>query len=336
MGEINLNSFVYNDMITKQDLFSALSQEEIFSFYMGETVTHNTLINSPLREDNVPSFAIYYHKNNSGVLMFHDFATGESGDVVIFVLKMFDLSYYEALWKIAYDFKLSNVEVTAERKKIITAKKVKAKELVKIGIKRRKWLSHDATFWKQFGITKRTLEMYNVVPISYVFFNGGASKVDKHAYAYIEYKDGKYTYKIYQPYSKDFKWINNANHSVHQGYTQLPSTYDKFIITKSLKDVMSLRDVMMIPSVGLQSESVMMKDSVMDEYKSRFKKVVCLFDNDAAGIRLSEEFSKRYDVPHIYVPRLNDNVSDFSDLVKEVGLIEAKEIFKGILNEIRW
>lgn len=326
MAKINLNSFIYNEQITKEDLFSCLPQDDIFAFYIGTPVAHSTKICSPLREDNVPSFVLYYHKNGSGTLMFYDFATKDSGDAVVFVSYLYGISFKDALWKIAYDFNLSNTEVTAEKQAIVAAKRVVQKQQVKLGIKKRSWQRHDAMFWKQFGITRRTLEKYNVAPISYVFFNGNASKVDKHAYAYIEYKDDTVTYKIYQPYSEHFKWINNANYTVHQGYTQLPKSGDLLIITKSLKDVMSLKDVIGIPSVGLQSESVMMKDSVMEEYKSRFKRVVCLFDNDEAGKALSLDFSERYNVPHFYMPNLS-KVTDFSDLVKKVGILQARSIF---------
>ena len=336
MAEINLNSFIYNEQITKEDLFSCIPQDDIYAFYIGMPVAHSTKICSPLREDNVPSFVLYYHKNGSGTLMFYDFATKDSGDAVVFVSHLFGISFKDALWKIAYDFNLSNTEVSAKRQAIVTAKRVVQKQQVKLGIKRRAWGRHDAVFWKQFGITRRTLEKYNVVPISHVFFNGNANKIDKYAYAYIEYKDGTVTYKIYQPYSEHFKWINNANYTVHQGYTQLPKTGKLLIITNSLKDVMSLRDVMRIPSVGLQSESVMMKESVMAEYKSRFTHVVCLFDNDKAGIKLSEEFSKRYDVPHFYIPAFEAWVTDFSDMTKFLGVEDSHQHFKKLLDEIRW
>lgn len=335
MGEINLNSFVYNDRITKEDIFDCVPQEEIYAYYIGEPVGHGTILCSPLRNDSVPSFATFYHKNGNGTLMFKDFATGHSGDIVIFVALLYGIQYKEALWKIAYDCKLLNVEVTAERKAIAQAKKIINKEPVKLGIKKREWEQHDAQFWKSFGIKKATLQKYNVVAISHVFFDGNASKLGKYAYAYIEYKDDHTSYKIYQPFNKRFKWFNNANYTVHQGYRQLPSKGETLIVTKSLKDVMSLRDVVRIPSIGLQSESVMMKQSVMDEYKSRFNKVVCLFDNDAPGVKLSEEFSTRYEVPYFFMPELT-GVTDFSDLVKAQGKEKAKETFKRIFNEIRW
>ena len=333
MKDINLNSFVYNEQITRDDILKVLTQEEIFSFYIGEPISAGDKMCSPLREDSIPSFGFYYRRDNSGILMFNDLATHDSGDCIVFVCKLFGINYREAFFKIAYDFGLSKMEITAERQRIISVKKTQTQKHIELGIKRREWEYHDAQFWKSFGIKKATLNKYNVVPIQYVFFNGDASKVDKHAYAYMEFKDDAVSYKIYQPFSEKHKWMNNANYSVHQGYTQLPSTGEVLIITKSLKDVMSIRDVIGIPSVGLQSESVMMKDSVMEEYKSRFDNVVCLFDNDKAGKKLSLEFSDKYKIPYFFMPEL-EGVSDFSDLVKKVGKDIARKMFMKKINKI--
>ena len=335
MGKINLNSIVYNEKLTKEEINKHITQEEIFSYYLGDSISSNKKFCSPLRNDSVPSFSLFYHRDGEGILMFYDFATKDCGDYVVFVRKLFDLEFKDALRKIVFDFGLSNIKVTADKRKLSTVKRIIQRKPVNIGIKKRNWKQLDRSFWSRFGIKKSTLIKFNVVPIEYIFFNGNAVKVDKHGYAYLEYKDDRISYKIYQPYNEQFKWINNANYSVHQGYTQLPGEGDLLIITKSLKDVMSLYDVMGTSAIGLQSESVMMKGSVMKEYKSRFKKVVCLFDNDKAGKSLSLSFSSKYKVPYFFMPEM-EGVTDFSDLVKIIGIEKAKVKFNTLIeNEIK-
>lgn len=333
-SKIDLNSIVFEERLTKEDILKHLTQEEIYSFYIGTEIKSGTRINSPLREDFVPSFSLFYHKTNRNSLMYYDFATKDSGDVVVFVSKLFGITYYQALVKIAYDFNLTGLNLVndATRKHYQTIKKVVQKDQVSIGIKRRNWKVRDKKFWSQFGISKETLIKYNVYPISYVFFNGNAYKADYLAYAYVEFKDNIPTYKIYQPMNKEFKWINNANYSIHQGYVQLPDKGELLIITKSYKDLMSIHDVCGIPAIGLQSESVMMKDSVMEEYKSRFEKVVCLFDNDKAGVELSKQFSEHFNVPYFLMPEIK-NVTDFSDLVKARGEDFARNTLNKKLKE---
>jgi hypothetical protein len=331
--EINLNSIGYNNMVTKEDILQHVTQEDVFSFYMGESVEHLGLYNSPLRDDNIPSFNLYFHKDYSNTIMFKDYATKETGDFVQLVVKLFNLSYPSALLKIAFDFKLYSFDISTE-KRLINYTKIKQKKLVELGIKRRNWQKKDKVYWESYRIKKETLDKFNVFPITYVFYNNVAFPAANLAYAYVELKDNKVSYKIYQPLEeKRKKWINNANFTVHQGYTQLPNTGNLLIITKSLKDVMCLYDVMGIPSVGLQSESVMMKHSVMEEYKTRFKTVVCLFDNDKAGVKLSNEFSKEFNIPFILMPKIL-NVTDFSDYVKNASIEEVENYINEQLNKI--
>jgi len=330
MEKINLNSIVFNEIITKEDILQHVTQEEVFGFYMGEDIKDLGVFHSPLREDNIPSFALYFHKHNSNTLMFKDFATNDCGDFVVLVMKMFNLNYSNALLKIAYDFKLGNFSVKADKQEI-TYTNIKQKKRVELGVKLRDWTIKDKKFWTSFGITKSTLQKFNVYPISYVFYNQTAVRTHEYAYVYVEQKDDVVSYKIYQPYeSKTKKWINNANYSVHQGYRQLPESGELLIVTKSLKDVMSIHDCLGIPAIGLQSESVMIKPTVMDEYKERFSKVICLFDNDEAGIKLTQEFSKVFGIPYILVPD-KYNVTDFSDLVQSQGKDKAVEIFKKLI-----
>ena len=327
MANINLNSIAFNGLITREDILKCTSQEEVYSFYLGETVNELGVFHSPLREDNIPSFALYFHRHHRDTLMFKDFATNDCGDFVVLVMKMFNLGYYEALNKIAFDLGLSSFSLDAS-KQLTSYTKIVNKDKIELGIKTRDWMVKDKTYWSQYGIKKNTLIKFRVFPISYIFYNDTAVKAADLAYAYIEEKDNKTSYKIYQPLEiKIKKWINNANYSVHQGYRQLAKSGDILIITKSLKDVMSINDCANISAVGLQSESVMMKSSVMDEYKSRFKRVICLFDNDEAGKKLSINFTNTYGVPHIFMPNL-PGVTDFSDLVKQTGIENAVKVLK--------
>jgi 5S rRNA maturation endonuclease (ribonuclease M5) len=333
MANINLNSIVFNELITREDILKCITQEEIYSYYLGESVADLGIFHSPLREDNIPSFALYFHRHYRDILMFKDFATNDCGDFVVLVMKMFNLGYYDALNKIAFDLGLSSFSVDVS-KQLTNYTKIVHRDKINLGIKSREWMVKDRDYWLSYGIKKSTLVRYKVFPISYIFYNDVAVKAANLAYAYVEQKDDRVSYKIYQPLEpKIKKWINNADYTVHQGYKQLPDTGELLIITKSLKDVMSIHDTLNIAAIGLQSESVMMKETVMQEYKSRFKKVICLFDNDEAGKKLSLGFTQRYGVPHFFVPEL-PKVTDFSDLVKAKGQEQAVQILNQLINEI--
>ena len=79
MENINLNSVVFNEIITKEDILTHITQEEIFGFYMGEDISSLGVYHSPLREDNIPSFALYFHKHNPHWKEEYELVTSNSG-----------------------------------------------------------------------------------------------------------------------------------------------------------------------------------------------------------------------------------------------------------------
>lgn len=201
-----------------------------------------------------------------------------------------------------------------------------------LGKKARDWNLHDIKYWSQFGIDIETLEKYNVAPISYLFIGGRPIHADKYAYCFTEYKDGRETYKIYQPFSEKYKWINNHNDSVWQGWSMLPKEGDQLIITKSLKDVMSITNVLGIPAISLQAESIKPKNHIIHELEDRFKTIYLLYDNDFDkeinwGQNFAEELCKNYKFINLMIPSSFES-KDFSDLVKNYGAKNAKEIWE--------
>ena len=73
---------------------------------------------------------------------------------------------------------------------------------------KREWKSYDLLYWQEYGISLKTLEFFNVEPISHFFVNDKIITADKYAYCYVEFKDSKSTLKIYQPFSEKLKWLN--------------------------------------------------------------------------------------------------------------------------------
>jgi len=333
LGSIDLNQ-IGKPYITKDLLFQEVSDENIFRYYIKD-LQIGKIMHSPLREDKNPSFGVYVAKPQNE-LFYKDFALG-AGDCIKFVSELLHLSYYEALSQIALDFGLENKYTLSKGLNKSPVKGVYNKSISKdyslkskvINVTAREWKQRDINFWKQFGISLKILEAYNVFPIKWLFINDEVYNVDRLAYAFMENKDDIITYKIYQPYSK-YKWISNQDKSIHQGYKQLPDSGEMLIITKSRKDVMSLCAVMEIPAIGIQSESIIIKESVLQEYKDRFKKIYVLFDNDSAGITLAFRYKSLFNIPILVIPS-KYGCKDFSDLVKKYGVEESKEIFKELI-----
>jgi hypothetical protein len=324
--------------LTKLDLMKEVQDVDIYKHYIGQDIGKDSRILSPLREEKRPSFGFFI--GESGEICYKDFVLG-TGDCIQFVQELFGLNFYDAMSRIVIDFNLTdkfhyrNLGKGTEKKIEISNRMETIKRLKEgrtINITRRKAQLHDVDFWYKFGITKKTLSAYNVHPIEYFFVNGNAIKADKYAYAFIETKDNKETYKIYQPYNKDFKWLNDHDESVWQGWSQLPEKGTTLIITKSLKDVMAITDVLNIPSVALQSESVKPKDKIIKELKDRFEIIHILYDNDYDketnwGEKYSEALSKEFNLLFSQIPEEYKS-KDFSDLVFNIGEEKAKKLWE--------
>lgn len=335
---INLNK----SLVSKKGLLRYITELDVYQKYTGQRVVLNHNMSSPLREDKNPSFS--YYVTVLGEIYFKDFVLG-GGDFIQFVQMMFGLSFFDALSKIAIDFELddkfivksmpkgSHYKVEHQNKSDLIAEH----SVARLNKKRREWKAYDLAFWLQFGITKDTLTKYNVEPISYIFINDRPIKADKYAYCFIEYKDDKETIKVYQPYNKEYKWRTNHNHSVWQGWRQLPNSGETLIITKSLKDVMSITETTEYPAVAMQAESTKPKSHIIDLLQKKFKTIYLLYDNDVDkeqnwgqlfANRIIENHPKLW---NIIIPQ-SYQCKDYSDLVMTYGNEKAKEILKKIIH----
>lgn len=325
------------EFLTKEIIFRYVSEYDIFSHYLPEIKVGKSILSPEQirgkdnKKDTKPSFNLYYAENNR--LLFKDFGTGKTGDCFDFVQKFYGISYYGALSQVALDFGFESdyqcSEFFMDRGKIATSlpkESLADKEYkpTEIEITLRSWLKRDILFWKRHGISIPTLTRFRVLPISQFFINGKKFFSRNYSYAYVEKKDGRITYKIYQPYSTEMKWVSNTPYSVHQGYSQLPKKGDLLIITKSLKDVMALYETAGLNSIGLQAESIFIKDSVVREYKQRFREIFCLFDNDMQGVELAKKYKVKYGLKGMIVPYEYSGAKDYSDLVRIYGKTAAK------------
>jgi 5S rRNA maturation endonuclease (ribonuclease M5) len=339
---INLNKEEYNfekKFLNKENVLEDVNEYSIFRHYIGE-FTVGSLQSSPFRKDNKPSFGVFFSKNYN-CLLYKDLAKGTSGDCFTMIMNEVHptFSYHEALAQVVIDFGIHHRYIMPRtgfvKKKGATILKptdYKNTIIKPVGIKARRFALHDYNFWGTFGISRQMLKYYNVVPISHFTYGNNVFKADKHAYAYIEKKDGLTTYKIYQPFSESIKFFTDMNASIHAGYTQLPEKGELLLITKSLKDVMSIKEVCNIPAISVLSETILIKPSVIEEYKERFDWVIVFFDNDTAGERMAAEYKKEFGLDNIKVPHYCKNCKDFSDVVRN----EAPHLAKSMVENALW
>lgn len=311
---------------------SHIKEADIAAYYLG-VKSIPCVINSPLRKDKKPSFSIF--SNDGKEVGYLDFSTREHGSIIDLLMKLWNCNFVEAKKKIANDLNNSkfNISIKGEYNKI----SIRTHSNVNLQCKVREWRKYDIDYWKSYGISLKWLKYANVYPISHkivikdnVSYAFGA---DKYAYAFVEFKEGRITLKIYQPFNKNgFKWANKHDKSVISLWTKVPPLGKRICICSSLKDALCLWANTDIPSLAIQGEGYNISDTAINELKRRFNKVYICLDRDEPGIKDAQILASKTGFINVVLPDIN-NAKDISDLYLSLqNPEEFKKIMLGLFN----
>ena len=310
------------------DLYSDF---DIAHKYLGITCVPE-VINSPLRQDNNPSLGLFIN-NRTNSLWFKDFGSGEKGSLYDLLARMWNVSKDKV-----YDRILEDMPAPALIRK--RGAKVYRKSAGKVEVRVREWRDYDIAYWDSYGISLPWLKFGEIYPISHIILtkNGHSYPIpaEKYAYVYVERKDGIVSFKIYQPYSKEYKWMSKHDSSVWDLWTKIPEKGDKLIITSSRKDALAIWSNTGISALSLQGEGYIPKEHVVQQLKDRYNKVYVLYDNDFQseenhGRIYGKMIAERFNVTQIEIPEKWKS-KDPSDLVKNHGREVLREVIYELVN----
>lgn len=324
--------------IKREDI--PLTDKEIIQRYIGID-KFPCKISSPLRDDdNRPSFSLI---ERDGIIIWKDFGSGDSGNAISLLKKLWHVDYSEALLKIQLDTnnRISHFDLIRKYKgqlHVVHSSTIK--------VKIRAWQAWDKAYWQSFGIPTSFAERCCVYPISHAFFTREIDgklrtttiPMDKYAYAYFEWKDNKESIKLYQPFSKNLKWLSKHDLSVWDLWKQAflyaeQTSNESVIITSSRKDAMCLWYTLKIPSMSLQGEGYIPKPHVMQQVLERFKRVYLWYDNDYSHTKDNPGQDNAKKLITLY-PTLQNiciptgyKCKDPSDFIKEYGITKLIKLW---------
>lgn len=324
-------SLIKKPKLNKDLILSKLSEEQIFSFYIGSEIRSKKLFRSKLRNDKNPTCSMY--RSKSGALIYKDFATNQHLNCFAYVMELFKCDYYSALKIIANDFNIvRDSSIVKNRGKIISKDfRIEEKEFSKIQVEIQDFTELELKWWSKYGITPDILKKYNVYSCKHVFLNDQlVAKSQQHCpiFGYYGKKyQGNELWKIYFPKRKEYRFMGNYPSRKMQGYEQLPKTGKVCVITKSQKDCMTLYSLG-IPACAPNSETIIPNEAIISDLKSRFKYIICLWDNDYTGISFLNKFRHKYpELIYTWIPRAL-KAKDISDYYKENGKKETIKLIK--------
>ena len=327
--------FSFEPKVTREFLLNENNEETYMSYYLNIPVTKGLFV-SPLRNDHHKTCSFF--RGKSGRLYFKDFATGECLAFENVVMKKYNCDYHEALNTIAKDFGLIKNQ---EHKKAVVINKQEKFDSDKqtfIQIEQQEFSEEELKWWNQYGITSNILKKYYVFSCKTVFLNGcifsqSTPKCPSYGY-YFGKKEHIEQWKIYYPKRSDYRFIGNISTRTIQGYRQLPKKGKLLVITKSQKDCMCLYS-MGIPACSPQSETQFISDTILEDLKQRFERIVLLFDADLTGVHYTNVLRKKYSflIPCI-IPRKYE-AKDISDFYKKYGREETIKFIKESIKYIK-
>jgi hypothetical protein len=313
--------------ISIDDIYSKVSEYELWKYYCHNFEVLDRSFKSELYKDNNPSCRIYLGNNNR--LLYKDFGTGESFTVLDYIKEKYRCTFKEALNIIGNDFKIvqSNRLVTKESRILLVNDETIIRSKTRIDIITQPFSIIDFNYWNQYEIPLTLLEEYNVFACKYVYLIKNGKVItfnytkDNPIYAYRFVNEGEYSYKIYFPKAeKKYKWINNCNTSIIQGYEQISDNPNPLILTKSLKDVMCYR-LLGYDAISLQSETSNLPKDL---------NVIINYDNDEEGIKGTKKLEQQYGFKSFFL----EEAKDLSDYIKANSLKEAQILIDNKIKQL--
>lgn len=331
--EINFDA---TKQLSTSDVYSLVSQENIYNYYLGETIRDNTLYKCCFHKDGTPSLGFY--KTKYGNIRYNCFGCKAEGGAIEFVMNKLQLNFPQALNRIKEDFNLNRLKpITTETK--ISIKDPTTKKTILIPTERPFEL-RDKKYWNRFGIELQDLIKANIFPCSKVYYerNGEVKTLcfetnDNPIYCF---KIAEGIYKLYRPLnpSKKGKWFSNTGAEDLQGMCLLTEKRDLLFITSSFKDVLVLYKLG-YQAVAPCGEGVRIPEKVLDYLAATTEdeNIIYFNDSDEAGKKYTEILSKETGYKSIFIP---DNYvqKDISDFVEAYNLNEAKRLITTLLERI--
>jgi len=318
--------------LTLDNILRAVSEYDIYRYYIGHDFQFGKAFLSPLREDDkMPSFAVNISK--TGGLFHLDYGDPlKRGRCVDFVMQLYNTSYDRALLMIDQDLK---VGITSGKgsQGVVRPKQVviHEKEPAFIQVVTRKFDSAELAYWNHYHISERELRENEIYAIKRLYVDrllvGYTPGTLQFGYLFED------KWKIYRPEQpKDRKWISNVPNDYMSGMQRITSGCNVAVVTKSKKDELVLAKI--LPHVcSVQSESIVsINNHNIRLLRERCGKVFVNFDSDKVGVQACTYYNQFgfgwVNCPWGYQKPNQEWIKDFADLARYYGMDEVIKHFK--------
>lgn len=321
-----------NEVLSFDSILKQLSEEDIYSSYLGEPIKPDTKYRSIFRtSDSIPSLSFY---ESNGRILYKDFGMNDrAGNVFLFVQKMYGLrNAWEAVVQINHDFNLGLgnwspiIPKRSILKSIVHTSKIEGNSKT-LSFRPKLFIERDLYYWNKFNVSLKILQHFNVLVADIVYINHlpiWFYDIINPIYAYTFDTE---KYKFYRPLAhKEGKFLSSRNiGNYYAGYKELPRNGNMLIITKAMKDVMTLYSLN-ISAIAPNGETYAFDPVLIKELKNRFQNIFIMLDNDYnkpieqnTGINAMKNFVKSFEnINPIIIPD-QLQCTDIAEVMEKYG-----------------
>jgi hypothetical protein len=313
-------------MMGEDEILEEVDEYLLYCFYLGFNPEMRVRYRSPVRNpDNADSFASWSLFTNTSRLnreyAWKDSGTGEFGDIfklVMLILRCKNKA--SAVERIKNDF-LFGKGTELARQGVSSPKNVDPAHIKLASMPLDKV---DLQWWyERTGADVERLNRFNVRRVKYYWMydhQNTPSFCSDRVYSYRIYDH----YQLYFPHKdRDRRFRNDFSEDHLLGFLQLRYQSDTLIITKSMKDIITL-DTLGFEAISPRGEHTPISAKFMEFLKTKYKRMFTLFDNDG------KHRAWAYDCPSIELPR-ETGQKDSSDHYHVFGHDSTKQLIDSLI-----
>ena len=297
----------FKETITAEDVMIATNNGlDVFEREIGRIGNKN--ISSPFRGDSNPSFRIKQSRS-SGVWFYKDFGSEETGSCIGFIEKLYNLTFREAIDKIAWDFGINDKEIIAKRTIIKPEiKELKENKPILYEFEEMSFNKQHHQYWNAGELTEDFLNANNVFAASKIAINKKVIKVPDNEMCFIYVPDdnnekGLKILRIGKTVLPQDKWRSNLPATFMFGYNQQKDKHvDKLFVLKSRKDELVMK-LLNLDTVSIQSENASVLDQNMPKLEPLAKDIVLVMGSDNQGKTMCIQIQQKYNTLYYNTPK---------------------------------
>jgi hypothetical protein len=309
-------------LMGEDEILEQVDEYLLYCFYLGFNPEMRVRYKSPVRDphnaDDNASWSLFTNTSRlSREYAWKDSGTGEFGDIYKLVMIICGCkNRASAIARVKQDF-FSDKGSEIARQGISAPKNV---DPAHIKLKSRAYDHEDLQWWnKKTGADEEILKHFCTRRVQYYWMYDSQNTPSFCNDRVYSYRIGDH-YQLYFPHrDRDRRFRNDFTDEHLLGYNQLRYQSDTLIITKSMKDIIT-QYVLGYESVSPRGEHTPIPERFMILFKSKFKRIVTLFDNDG------KHRAWAYDCPSIELPILPTKEKDSSDYYDSFGGDYTKEV----------